>query len=266
MIGFSLSEVTEVGHFVAREEELTQIHKVLSEDAGRRTAVIHGLGGMGKTQLAVAYAKHHQGDYSAVLWLNARDETLLKQGFVRVAKRILHEHPSAIYMKKAVESHDLDGAVQAVKQWLDNPKNNRWLIVYDNYDNPMEKDGRTSKDNEADGGLDEDDKDADTPSTSYDIRPFLPDTHHGAVLITTRSFEVKFGRRIPLKKLKDIKDSLEILSHTSNRQELHKGKRGTIVNKKRPMLNVVYRRRCHQACAGTRRIAACPFSCRCLSQ
>jgi len=44
-IAFSLSEVTEVERFVARKEELAQIHEVLGQGSGRRTAVVHGLGG-----------------------------------------------------------------------------------------------------------------------------------------------------------------------------------------------------------------------------
>lgn len=220
-IRFSLSEVTEVDRFVAREEELAQVRKILGEGSGRQTAVVHGLGGMGKTQLAVAYAKRYRDDYSAVFWLNARDEVSLKQGFVLVARRIVREHPSDVYIRDAVDSPDLDQAVQAVKQWLDNPKNNRWLIVYDNYDNPrLVRSGTAGKDNEAEAEADED---LDTASKSYDIRPFLPDAYHGAVLITTRSSRVELGHRIPLKKLKDVKDSLDILSHTSSRQELHQG-------------------------------------------
>ena len=57
MISFSLSEVSAVDHFVARGEELTKTDKVLGEGmyVRRRTAVVHGLGGIGKTQLVAAY-------------------------------------------------------------------------------------------------------------------------------------------------------------------------------------------------------------------
>ena len=50
-IVFSLSEVSETGNFVARQEELDAMHKTLSENAGRRVVTLHGLGGIGKTQL-----------------------------------------------------------------------------------------------------------------------------------------------------------------------------------------------------------------------
>lgn len=216
--GFSLSEVTLVDHFVAREEELTEIHKELAHKQGRRTIIVHGLGGVGKTQLAAAYAKRQRDKYSAIFWMNAKDEISLKQGYMRVAERISREHMSEAYIKNAVESCNLDKAVQAVKRWLDIPKNNQWLVIYDNYDNPKLAGNRNS-------GLEENKADEDTNTTSkdYDIRSFLPDAYHGAILITTRSSRVKIGHRISLGKLKRLEDSLEILAHTSNRQNLYNG-------------------------------------------
>ena len=89
---------------------------------GRRTVVVQGFGGMGKTQLGVAYAKRHWCDYSAVFWLNARDVTTLKQGFARVAERVFPEQPSVVYVANAVQSRDLDEAVRAVNQWLTSPR------------------------------------------------------------------------------------------------------------------------------------------------
>lgn len=184
--------------------------------------MVHGLGGMGKTQLVVAYAKRHRDDYSAVFWLNARDEITLKQGFAIVAERILREHPSVIYIANAVQSRDLDESVGAVKRWLNQSKNTGWLIIYDNYDNPAldrNREGRPTEQvemNEADG-------DMNSTTRSYDIRPFLPETHHGAVLITTRSATVKIGDQVALGKLRDLKDSLDILTNTSTRRDLQNG-------------------------------------------
>ena len=177
---------------------------------------------MGKTQLAAAYAKRHREDYSAVFWLNARDETSLSQGFTRVADRILREHPSVVYVRNAVESRDLSEAVQAVKWWLDNSKNDHWLVIYDNYDNPRLGGDGNGRLNEEQDGVMKGQGDA-AVAKSYDIRPFLPDAHHGAILITTRSSRVTIGHRIRLGKLKKLEDSLEILAHASNRHDLRKG-------------------------------------------
>jgi MoxR-like ATPase len=51
---------------VARKTELIEIHKSLSGDGSRRAVVLHDLGGIGKTQLAAAYAKRHKDDYSGI--------------------------------------------------------------------------------------------------------------------------------------------------------------------------------------------------------
>jgi ATP/maltotriose-dependent transcriptional regulator MalT len=61
---------------VKREDKLRDIHKALSGDGSRRTVVLQGLGGIGKTQLVVAYAKPHKDNYSAVFWLNIKDKDL----------------------------------------------------------------------------------------------------------------------------------------------------------------------------------------------
>jgi AAA+ ATPase superfamily predicted ATPase len=65
-IPFSLSGVFEIEHFVAREDELRKVQRALSSDSSRCTVVLYGLGGIGKTQLAVTYAKRYKDNYSAI--------------------------------------------------------------------------------------------------------------------------------------------------------------------------------------------------------
>jgi hypothetical protein len=162
--------------------------------------VLHGLGGIGKTQLALKYASRHRDDYSAVFWLNGKDIDTLKRGFLSIARRIYLEHSSLTHLKPITEQGKLDEAVEAVKRWLSKPKNTRWLLIYDNYDMPQPP------------GIND-------PST-YPIKPFLPEAHQGAILITTRSSQLRMGRLIPVRKFQDIKDSLLVLSHMSGRQDL----------------------------------------------
>ena len=48
-VAFSLSDVSEIAQFVAKEKELAEIHSKLNGDGSYRTVVLHELGGMGKT-------------------------------------------------------------------------------------------------------------------------------------------------------------------------------------------------------------------------
>ncbi|RYC81882.1 hypothetical protein BFJ63_vAg15229 [Fusarium oxysporum f. sp. narcissi] len=224
-LAFSLSEVNEVNQFVGRQEELAQMQEILTTSRNRNTVVIHGLGGMGKTQLTVAFVKRNHAHYSAVFWMNATDEETLKQSFVKVAERILREHPSVAYLERAVAHQDMDETVKAVKRWLGERSNNGWLIIYDNYDHPHLG---------GNAGMDAHMHNAESQSTNtrnswqndgivlkgFDIRSFFPESHHGAIIVTTRSFTVKLGQTIRLSKLKRIEDSLQILESTSNRERL----------------------------------------------
>jgi hypothetical protein len=206
-VQFSLPEVSHVECFVGRDEELDRIHQELQYNGSRRTAVVHGLGGMGKTQLVLAYAQRHRDEYLAVFWINSKDVDTVKQGYAAAARRIFREHPSLVHLKTVAEGGNLDDAVEAVKQWLSRPQNSRWLVIYDNYDTP-----KLPGHNE--------------PGT-FDIRPFLPEAHHETVLITTRSSQLRLGPLIAVKKLQSIEHNLEILSHASGRDKLSNGRRAS---------------------------------------
>jgi hypothetical protein len=202
-----MPEVSHVECFVGRDEELDRIHQELQYNGSRRTAVVHGLGGMGKTQLVLAYAQRHRDEYLAVFWINSKDVDTVKQGYAAAARRIYREHPSLVHLKTVAKGGNLDDAVEAVKRWMSHPQNNRWLVIYDNYDTP-----KLPGHNE--------------PGT-FDIRPFLPEAHHGAVLITTRSSQLRLGPLIAVKKLQSIEHGLEILSHASGRDKLSSGRRAS---------------------------------------
>ena len=183
-------------NFVAREEELVQVDQVLRSGDGRQTVTLHGLGGIGKTQVAIAYAVRHRADFSAIFWLNIKDRDSVRQGFAGAARRIATNCPSS-GLGGLDEEKDLDKVVRAVNRWLDDPNNTRWLMIFDNYDNPKLP------------GV--------TNPTVIDIRSFLPEAYHGSVLITTRLAAVNLGRQIPIKKFRNLVDGLRILSDSSGR-------------------------------------------------
>lgn len=203
-IPFSLPGVVETAHFVAREPELQDIRVALRSDGTRRSVTLHGLGGIGKTQLAIAYAIRHKDDYSAIFWVNAKDEDSLKQSFAKIASQISREYPSASHPWNRDTNTNVDEMVNAVKAWLSLLHNTRWLLIYDNYDNPRVP------------GI--------TDAAALSLRDYFPESYHGCVIITTRSSKVNIGHTMRLEKLKSLRDSLDIMSYTSARGELEQSK------------------------------------------
>ena len=189
---------------MAREEELEGMHRELNGDGSRRTVVLHGLGGIGKTQLAIAYAKRYKDSYSAIFWLNIKDEDSLRQSFAKIAKQILRAHPSVSRLSSVDIKGDLDEVIDAVKAWLSLPNNYRWLMIYDNYDNPKLP--------------------GSTDPAAVNIRDFLPESYQGSIIITTRSSQIQIGYSIQVRKFENISDSLKILLHTSRREGLLESK------------------------------------------
>lgn len=69
-------------------------------------------------------------------WLNSKDEDSLKGSFVRMARRILKQQPRASGLGEVNKDTKSEEVVDAVKRWLDQPKNTGWLMIYDSHDNP----------------------------------------------------------------------------------------------------------------------------------
>jgi tetratricopeptide (TPR) repeat protein len=128
--------------FKGREPFLEQLRASLERGAdGRATAVVgkalHGLGGVGKTRLAVEYAWQHQDDYHALLFVPAQTPQDLRRNLaalcgplvldlaeqaateeeVRLAAalRWLHEHPGWFLILDNIDTRD---AAEAAEELL----------------------------------------------------------------------------------------------------------------------------------------------------
>jgi tetratricopeptide (TPR) repeat protein len=113
--------------FTGREDLLTTLEYTLNTDqpaALSQPQAMSGLGGVGKTQLAVEYAYRHMQDYEAVFWVSAANRETLIAGFVILAD--LLQLPQR-------HEPDQNRSVEAVKQWLQ--RHSRWLLILDNADN-----------------------------------------------------------------------------------------------------------------------------------
>ncbi len=110
--------------FIGREDLLAQLHTQLQQ--GRTTALsqaISGLGGVGKTQLAVEYAYRFHQDYQAVLWAHAESTESLISSYTEIAMLL------NLPVKDAQEQTVI---LEAVKRWLQNHRD--WLLILDNAD------------------------------------------------------------------------------------------------------------------------------------
>jgi hypothetical protein len=189
--------------FIGREKELTDIEEALQGDGPRRKVVLlQGLGGIGKTQLAVSFLKRHVDSYWAVIWLDAKTEDALRQGFALTAKRLHKHHPASELLRRAVESKDIEDTVANVKDWFSAKGNHRWLLVFDNVDNPKLPGVEDPK--------------------AYDVESYFPETYQGSILITTRSARLEIGKVVSVQKL-GIRESIGILNSTSGRGGLEQG-------------------------------------------
>lgn len=91
---------------------------------------LHGLGGVGKTTLAVEYAHRYRGDYDLVWWIAADEIALVRASLAALADRLGLRSTSVT---------GIEGAATAVMDALRRGEPyRRWLLVYDNADQPEE--------------------------------------------------------------------------------------------------------------------------------
>ncbi|HEY7419167.1 MAG TPA: FxSxx-COOH system tetratricopeptide repeat protein [Ktedonobacteraceae bacterium] len=135
--------------FTGRDDILATLHKQLCQChrlALTQSLAVSGLGGIGKTQIALEYAYRYGSSYTAVFWLNAETLQTLLSSFYTLAQLL------ALPESKA--EHDLTLVVHAVCRWLSLQKS--WLLIFDNVEQ-LEI-----------------------------LTPYLPSLHQGALLLTTR--------------------------------------------------------------------------------
>jgi tetratricopeptide (TPR) repeat protein len=115
--------------FKGRSDELARLHAALSAGGSDGVAIaghaLHGLGGIGKTQLAIEYAHAHDEDYRALLFLPCGSRELVASGLAALAGPDVLDLP---------EQHETDEArrANAALRWLS--ANPGWLLILDNVD------------------------------------------------------------------------------------------------------------------------------------
>ena len=114
-------------HFVGRKELLKTLRMRLSDVGSKQynhRIALHGLGGVGKTQTALAYVYAHKSDYESIYWITGVNQASLFSGFQTIAK-------SAYLLKGTIDIQPMEVA-KTVLSWLS--RQDSWLLVIDNLD------------------------------------------------------------------------------------------------------------------------------------
>ena len=164
----SLNGVPVTNKFVDRPAQMESLEKCLlprTENERRTVLILHGLGGIGKTQLSAEFVRRHCHEYSSVFWLDGRTENSLKQGIATIANRIPEGQISEKSRSYNGSNAQVGAVVKEVLQWLSTEGNHSWLLVFDD----------VYRDDHAMGkGVEE-----------YNIESYFPRANHGYILITT---------------------------------------------------------------------------------
>jgi len=138
---------------MGRAKELRRLAEVLHNDG--KIFVLHGIGGMGKTQTALEFAFRFQSNFSSIFWVNAVSRVTATASFIQIAQRLVihygdEQHSEATDYYQVAQLLGLSGLVSAtgqvtnnetsalrvinaVKSWLAFQSNDQWLLIFDNY-------------------------------------------------------------------------------------------------------------------------------------
>ena len=147
--------------FIGQEATIDIIKQKLFVDNEGSTIALVGLGGIGKTQVALqlAYWVKENKPERSIFWVSALSKASFDQAYTEIAKKLA--------LHKNSEDEDPKALVQ---QYLSSESSGRWLLIVDNADDEAVLFGDLDKA----GGMGD----------------YLPESENGLTLFTTRSMKV----------------------------------------------------------------------------
>ncbi|KAI7194846.1 hypothetical protein KC316_g4698, partial [Hortaea werneckii] len=138
---YSHMSLRPVAGYVVRQELQQEVEERIREaraSGGTQSSIVVlvGLGGAGKSQLALNYIQTRRTEYNAVFWVDARLRESLERDYVQIARLLSdqeHTHQLEHAQGPSTISLDIDQVVTTVNTCFAG-RAGRWLIVYDNAD------------------------------------------------------------------------------------------------------------------------------------
>ena len=142
--------------FVGRQREMSKLKETLTSDSLCQRAVLFGLGGVGKSQIAIEYAyqRREQNPKCSIFWVPATNRETLEQAYIHMGN----------LLQLGDSAEDNKNVVRLVKRRLSREVSGEWLLVIDNVDT--------------------------VDDTVRDILFDLPSSPKGSIVITTRTRKV----------------------------------------------------------------------------
>jgi tetratricopeptide (TPR) repeat protein len=116
-------------NFTGRDELLDQLRQGIATEV---TAVLphalHGIGGVGKTQVAIEYAYRFGSEYDLVWWIPADQAVLVPSSLAALSPRL--------GLPEATASGIQDAASAVLEALRRGEPYSRWLLIFDNADEP----------------------------------------------------------------------------------------------------------------------------------
>ncbi|KAL7272680.1 hypothetical protein RUND412_004505 [Rhizina undulata] len=124
----------------------------------RKSAILHGMGGVGKSQIALEYAHRFSHCYSSIFWIDVDGSSRKAKSVYAIVAQLVNHYatkwpssstgfeeiaktlgiPGELDPSGKISQDAIDVAIKAVHAWLSAQENRGWLLLIDNYDKAEE--------------------------------------------------------------------------------------------------------------------------------